>query len=192
MPCSDSSTGCGCHPRELVHHLPEDAGSRLPPPSIFTSLFSLSKIVNPSFRNEIFSFRRINLFILTSIPFPPPLLALTYLLSRFTRGFMRFKCFCLQDYLCFIFDCFRVPIFFPFCGRKETRRRIKGEEWKWARNKAVNNIFNEKERTCNDGLARHGQLYLRVTFINSLSIFKRKDDTSPCHLDARTNETKSS
>lgn len=93
-----------------------------PPPSIFTSLFSLSKIVNPSFRNEIFSFRRINLFILMSIPFPPPLLPLTYLLSRFTRGFMRFKCFCLQDYLCFIFDCFRVPIFFSFL-RKEGRRR---------------------------------------------------------------------
>lgn len=54
----------------------------------------------------------------------------------------------------------------------------------------MNNIFNEKERMYNDGLAR--RLYLHVTFINSLSIFKRKDDTSPCHLDARTNETKSS
>lgn len=59
----------------------------------------------------------------------------------------------------------------------------------------LNNIFNGKERAvCEDlaGCSLGGRLYLRVTFINSLSIFKRKDDTSSCHLDARTNETKSS
>lgn len=76
--------------------------------------------------------------------------------------------------------------FFFSRGRKDGDETVGGEE-RGNENEeegGVNNIFNEKERMYNDGLAR--RLYLHVTFINSLSIFKRKDDTSPCHLDELT------
>ena len=123
MPCSDSSTGCGCHPRELVHHLPEDAGSRLPPPPRFSLFPFPATSLIPRFETGIFS--RASLF-----------LALTYLLSRFTRRFVRFKRFLDSVYritLVFVYslDCSRVPIFFPFfssCERKE--RQQEAASWR--------------------------------------------------------------
>lgn len=43
-----NSTGCGCHPRVLVHHLLEDAGSRLPLRRFFTTFPFLRELLSLS------------------------------------------------------------------------------------------------------------------------------------------------
>lgn len=67
-----------------------------PSPTILSFPFP-GNIVNPPFRNEIFSFRRINLFVLTSIPLlSVDLSALSFHASF--RAFQTFPRLCLQDY----------------------------------------------------------------------------------------------
>lgn len=105
-----------------------------PSPAILSFPFP-GNIVNPPFRNEIFSFRRINLFVLTSIPLlSVDLSALSFHASF--RAFQTFPRLCLQDYsrVRLFSRLFSSANFFPFLLflRKEgkTARGSKLEEYK--------------------------------------------------------------
>lgn len=105
-----------------------------PSPTILSFPFP-GNIVNPPFRNEIFSFRRINLFVLTSIPLlSVDLSALSFHASF--RAFQTFPRLCLQDYsrVRLFSRLFSSANFFPFLLflRKEgkTARGSKLEEYK--------------------------------------------------------------
>lgn len=50
------STGCGCHPLVLMHHLPEDAGSRLSLRHFFTTFPSLRDLLSLSPLSILFLF----------------------------------------------------------------------------------------------------------------------------------------